>query len=649
MAIRKMKFVSIVGILDHFDNFVSNYIIDSNLHLENALNVITLVRGVMPFPNDETKGDLLLKSCVSLLEYMNLDHGSEKLEPYYSRNFIPLDEIEKRLSEIDDVYQANREQLEAAMERLHENRLMKASLENIMNVNVSVENFFNLEFVKFRFGKISKDALKTLESWAEDLEIIMIPLSDDEKYHWMIYFTPTTCSEKVDGIVSSMQFERVRLSSQLSGTPHDALNTINRTISDLESRIASLNAEAVMLKDKNADELMHMYSSLVRINRNREVRRNAVCTESSFYICGWIPEDDLPDLARAIEQEESDTFVEEEPSLIRHIKPPTELKNPGIFKFFEILVRMYSLPAYDEIDPTIFVAITYFLMFGIMFGDFGQGIVIILAGLVLMKRKFALAGVFACIGVSSSLFGLIYGSFFGNEEILPRLYGRIAGAPGTAVRLISPMEDTMTLLIGGVVIGVSFMLIATIINIINGIKEKNVARVLFDRNGAAGAVFYWSVLLTAVIYSTRGEYVLPFALIALLIVVPFLVVFFKEPLERLIEKKGFLPKEKGLFFVQSLFEMVDMLLSMASNTLSFIRVGAFALNHVGLFMAFHILGRMAGSTGSIFVSILANALILGLEGLIVGIQCLRLEYYELFSRFFKGDGKTYRPLRRSIS
>jgi V/A-type H+-transporting ATPase subunit I len=77
-------------------------------------------------------------------------------------------------------------------------------------------------------------------------------------------------------------------------------------------------------------------------------------------------------------------------------------------------------------------------------------------------------------------------------------------------------------------------------------------------------------------------------------------------------------------------------------------VGAFALNHVGLFMAFHILGKMAGGVGGLFVNIFANALIIGLEGLIVGIQCLRLEYYELFSRFYKGDGKAYKPLRRSV-
>lgn len=653
MAIRKMKFVSILGKLDHFDKFVSSYIIDSHLHLENAQNVITLVRGIMPFDNDESKSDLLLKSCTVLLDFIGLDYSPQKLEPYYDRNFIPLDKIEQRLSYIEEQCQTNRLEFDDATGQLHDCRLMKQNLEYIIDVNISVEQFFNLEFVKFRFGRIPKEAVKQFEIWANELDMIMVPMSSDEKYNWLIYFTPKQCSEKVDGIVSSMQFERTRLSDKLSGTPQDALKVTNRKIDELQDYIAKLSSEAEMLKTEYEDELLHMYYSLIRINRNHEVRRNAVCTESSFYLCGWVPEEDLETLSAAIAQEESCTFVEEEPSLIRHIKPPTELKNPGVFKFFEILVKMYGLPAYEEADPTAFVAITYFLMFGIMFGDAGQGLIILLAGLILMRRKFVLAGVFACVGVSSVIFGMLYGSFFGNEELLPELYGSlfggVFGANGAPIRLISPMEDKMTMLIGGVVIGVVFMLIATLLNIVNGLREKNFARVFFDRNGVAGTVFYWTVLLTAVYYVLRGSYILPIFILAALIGVSFLTVFFKEPLERLLERKSFLPKEKGLFFVQGLFEMIEVLLSMASNTLSFIRVGAFALNHVGLFMAFHILSAMAGRTGGIFVTIFGNVLILGLEGLIVGIQCLRLEYYELFSKFFKGDGKIYRPLNRSIS
>ena len=634
MAIRKMKFVSIVGKLEHFDEFVYNHIIDSNLHPENALNIITLIRGLVPFSTEETKSDQLLKDCISLLYHMNIHYTQTDLEKFASNEFIQVDDMEQQLSGFDAAYRAMMEERDDTAEKIKEFRSIKESIGYIKDIDFNVEEFFNLEFVKFRFGKVPKAVMKQLEIRTKDLDVIMIPLITDDKNHWFIYFTPSACRETVDGVFSSMQFERTRLSSYISGTPQDAMESITISIDVFQKKIDKLEQEIATYKQEHYDKLLQIYCTLIRINRIHEVRRNAFHTNRSFYICGWIPEDDLETMAKAIENSDSGTFVQEEPSIIKNIKPPTELKNHRFFRFFEVFVKMYGLPAYNEIDPTPFVAITYFLMFGIMFGDVGQGLIIALVGLLLSFRKFTLSGVFICVGISSTIFGFIYGSVFGNEEIIRGI--------------VHPMTDKTTLLIAGIVVGVCFMTVAMILNVINGLKEKNLARVLFDRNGVAGFVFYWVILGTALYYLINGALVFPLIVIIMMIGIPFLAIFFKEPLERLIEKKSFLPKQKGMFFVQGFFEMIDMLLSLASNTISFIRIGAFALNHAGLFLAFQILSKMAGNIGSIFVQIFANLLIIGLEGLIVGIQCLRLEYYEMFSRFFKGGGKTYKPLRRNM-
>jgi V/A-type H+-transporting ATPase subunit I len=449
----------------------------------------------------------------------------------------------------------------------------------------------------------------------------------------MIYFTPAAKSDTVDGATSAMGFERIMLSGELTGKPGDALKYIAGKQGELEAAMRELSEKLKEFVKSNKDELLQIYFSLVRINRNQEVRRNAIHTNNSFYICGWIPEDDLPELAEMMEKDNKGTFIDEKPELIKNLTPPTDLKNNRVFKFFEAFVKMYGLPSYNEIDPTAFVALTYFLMFGVMFGDVGQGIVIMLIGLLLMRRGFGLAGVFVCIGVSSTIFGFVYGAVFGDEEIVRGI--------------INPMKDQSSLLIGGVVVGIIFMTIAIVMNIINGLKEKNLARILLDRNGAAGLVFYWAIVIFAVYYALSSKYLLPMAVMVVFVLAPFLVIFFKEPIERLLEKRKFLPEKKGMFFVQAFFEMLDMLLSVASNTISFIRIGAFALNHVGLFMACRVLSQMAGNVGGVFVNIFANVLIIALEGLIVGIQCLRLEYYELFSRFFKGGGKLYKPLKHS--
>ena len=629
-----MDFVSIVGKLDIFDEFVSNYIIDSNLHLESALDVITLVHGSAPFADEESRGDLLQKQCAALMDSAGVDYSLPRLEGFGERGFIAIDEIEDCYKELDRAFRERQEDIAQARDRLKDCELMKANLENIAKVNVSIEQFFDFEFIKFRFGKIPKNALGTLETWARDLDMALVLVSSDEKHHWLIYFTPSSSSEKVDGVVSSLQFERTRLSSELSGTPQDALGIINGAIDRLKARIEMLTADSEAFIAENTDRMLHMYYSLARVNRNHEVRRNAMHTEHSFYLCGWIPAEDISELSLAVDRDGCDMVVEEEPALVS-VKPPTELKNPGFFRHFETIVKLYGLPAYGEIDPTAFVAITSLLMFGIMFGDLGQGFAIFLAGLALARRRVPLGGVFASIGVSSMAFGLLYGNVFGIEDLLPGL--------------VSPMRDKYALLVAGVVIGLAFMAGATALNIANGVREKNPARVLLERNGVAGVVFHWTILAAGAQYVLTGKTFIPVAAVVGLAAVAFLAVFFKEPLERLAERKSFLPKSgRGMFFVQGSFEMLDMVMSMASNTLSFIRVGAFALSHAGLFMAFHSLSALAGGVGGVFVTVFANVLIIALEGLCVGIQCLRLEYYELFSRFFRGDGKAFKPLRRSV-
>ena len=107
-----------------------------------------------------------------------------------------------------------------------------------------------------------------------------------------------------------------------------------------------------------------------------------------------------------------------------------------------------------------------------------------------------------------------------------------------------------------------------------------------------------------------------------------------------------MPENKGGFFLETVFEMIDMLLGFASNTISFVRISAFAINHVGLSMAVMILADMGTGFAHVAIVIFGNFLVIVLEGMIVGIQGLRLVYYELFSRFYKGDGRPYLPLER---
>ncbi len=230
------------------------------------------------------------------------------------------------------------------------------------------------------------------------------------------------------------------------------------------------------------------------------------------------------------------------------------------------------------------------------------------------------------------IFGVLYGSVFGKENIIPAIF-------------MSPMENIQTMLIYGIAIGVVLIIMAMILNIRNGIKNKDKRKIFFDTNGLAGLIFYISILVIGVYFLLKGKMIASIGVLSIFIALPLLAIMFKGVLaEKIFKEKD----EEKSSLVEKVFEVIELLLSFASNTISFVRIAAFAINHVGLCMAVYILSNMLTGTGSFMVSVIGNVIIIVLEGLIVGIQVLRLEYYELFSRFYTGDGKEYKPLREKI-
>lgn len=631
MSIIKMKFLSIVGLKDYFDEFVSKYLVNSSLQLESALGVLENIKGLSHYEDSNPYSDLIKRSS-SIINALGLEKEARSLYASRENEGEGADEVCGEIDLLESELKLKTDALAGVREQLEECSHMHKQLELLTGLDVDINNFFKFEFIKFRFGKMPRKNYKQLQLYVDDLEVIVIPLSQDPESIWMVYFTPRTYGEKVDGIFSSLHFERTRISGELKGTPAEALRSLDEKLQRLKLEEAELKAGLESFKTSSRERVMRLYSCVIKLNRIYEVRRFAAHTAESFYIIGWIPQNDLKAMMQLLDKDDRVIYIQEEPDLISASQPPTELNNNRIFRPFEALVRMYGLPSYNEIDPTAFVAITYFIMFGLMFGDVGQGLVLLAGGFLLMRLGVALGGVIIGAGLSSALFGLLYGSVFGFEEWLPHLW-------------LKPMENINTMLITGIAVGGLLITCAMVLNITNGIKSRNLAQIFFDRNGVAGFLFYWGAIVLAVYFVRTGELLIPAGLTILFFIIPVAAMFFKEPLENLLHKRSFLPREKGMFFVQTVFEMLDMLLSFVSNTISFIRLSAFALNHAGLFMAVFILSEMAKGAGQVVVIIIGNILIIGLEGLIVGIQALRLEYYELFSRFFQGGGKPYRPLR----
>ncbi len=339
--------------------------------------------------------------------------------------------------------------------------------------------------------------------------------------------------------------------------------------------------------------------------------------------CGWIPSSQAPRLKRMLEASFDDRFVlrARDPRGDERLRVPSVIWHHRWLQPFASLVLNYGVPRYGEIDPTVFFAVSFVLMFGMMFGDVGHGATLILAGVLLRRRLAQYAALAIAVGLSSMVFGFIFGSVFGFENLLPALW-------------MSPLSDPMRMLGVALGWGVGFILLATALTIRNRIVDGRMLDALLDGHGAAGLVLYLGLLLGAWRYATTGQ---PGIASWLAISAALSAIFVHSWRENQHVAKG----EKLMI---ALMEAYESIMAYISNTLSFLRLAAFSLNHVALCIAIFTVANMMHFAGYWTAIVLGNVFILVLEGGIVGIQTLRLEYYEGFSRFFGGDGRPFRPL-----
>lgn len=626
MAIVKMVAVTIAGKLENFDNVINKYVCNRDIHLENAISVLGNKKRLSAF-DDSVRYDSVVKNAESIVALA----GFEKENAGEHTSGMKLEDMQSFLEELNSKLEQKTAERDALLCEVEENRKRIKSMEHMKNINCDISRLGELEFVRCRFGRLPRGGYKMLETYLSDLDIVFQKTDEDESNIWGFYFVAQEDRVRVDDIFTSLYFERVIFPRGIKGSPSEIAEQLKSRNAELEREIAALEEKNAELINEHKPRLMDIYKTAKRRQQLSNVREMAAHSDDYFYIVGWMTEKD----ARKTQKEaESDSdvmlFYSEKPDNLKDIvKPPTKLKNNIVFKPFEFFVKMYGYPAYNEIDPTPLLAITYILFFGMMFGDLGQSLVFVIGGFLVYRfTKFELARIVGIVGISGSVFGVLYGSVFGNEEII---HG-----------ILPPMDNIITLLIGTVVIGAAVIIIGMLLNIVNTVKNRKIGEMLFGHNGIAGLVFYASMLTLVLIF--LGMINIPTAVPAVLLVAALLAMYMAEPLTKLVEgERDWMPKD-GIFWVQSLFEMVEVLLSYFSNTISFLRIGAFAIVHVGMMMAVEVLAGSGGAR-AIIVSILGNILVMVLEGIVVGIQVLRLEYYEMFSRYFTGNGKSFTSIK----
>ena len=625
MAVERMKLLSIVGKEEHIDPFISRYLLTSGLQPENALKVFDKGWKLSYFSYDNTAIEQK-KKCQEMMQKLGIELPVPEIADTQIKE--PLEKLTVELEAMEQQIRELTEELECKKKLKQEMVEKETSIAHLKKLNIPLGELFELRYMRFRYGKISKENYEKVKAELDTLQAIVLDVEEGTHFVWILYITTQNFSQHVDSFFNIAKFERIWIPPEISGKPKEFLEQVNQYLLDTNQAIARIYEKLEALKYQYETRVKSIYQQLeLYVKVNQVKKYMAHDNKGNFYIVGWIPKERLEKMLPSLMKEQVEYVVKSHDEVADI--PPTHLKNGSIFQPFETIVEMYGLPNYTELDPTKFVAITAFLMFGFMFGDVGHGAILFLIGLIMAYRKIKLGPILSLGGISSILFGLLYGSVFGKESILPKL-------------LIRPMENIQTMLIASISLGAMFIIIAMIINIINGVKNHDKSRVFFDANGIAGLVFYAIVLIAIVEYILKGKLLASGFVLMAAIGIPLLLILFKDTLTKWIDHKKEVTKTP---FIEKIFEMVEMLLSFASNTISFVRLGAFAINHVGLCMAIYILSGMIGGAGNIVVTMIGNGIVIVLEGLIVGIQVLRLEYYELFSRFYQGDGKEYEPIQ----
>ena len=385
-------------------------------------------------------------------------------------------------------------------------------------------------------------------------------------------------------------------------------------------------------------------------------------TKNTTLLSGWVPEEEYDKVYQAIlEATDGRCIIEaKEAEEMERSSVPVSMSSPKILKPFEHLVNNYGTPEYGSINPTPFTAVAYVIMFALMFADLGQGFVLLLTGLVgswMYKKnplnKDGLISRYLCslllfLGPASMIGGLLFGSCFGYSWI-PAIWFNyhsvVNGHGGNGY--VNDIYDILGITIK---FGIAVIFLALVLNWINLFRKKRFFELIFDKNGLVGGAFYAIGIYVGFAFVASGYKSLPsspWLLPALVFLI--LMIFISEPVHFIIKRRKGEKESVGQLVINTVIESLITLLEIFSgflaNTLSFMRVAGLGIAHVSLMTAFQDMAEMTGSAifGTVII-IIGNVLVIVLEGLSAGINSLRLNYYEFFTRFFTGHGLAYEPI-----
>lgn len=649
-----MRIMNVVSPLENIHSILEDLVINGSVHIQNytksnssdtlTMQLISEVMGESIDIGSIQKLKVEKTDFKDLFEKLTFIADSIEMKLFVERDIDTSYNFEKIMTRLNSMYgviSPIKRKMELIKKSILEKEYFLDSIKFLDSADLDISEIKDMKHINYHIGTLTKENRIKLRDNYENISAVVLHIGSSEDGESYLIFSPAKYEEETNKILKSLNFKEIEIPEDIKGNVSETSVIVRSQISSMEKIYEEYKDVIKTINESYREEITQIYSEIHLEEKIEFMKENVATTKNFFYFSGWVPESDLDSLVNALEEKYEDIIVvrENPESISKEFVPPTKLKNNWAISPFELLVNMYGVPNYNEVDPTMFLGITYLILFGAMFGDVGQGLVFVVAGFLLSRKSKKgtdsrdYGEILFRIGLSSTFFGFMYGSVFGSEELIPAV-------------IVRPLENINFVLYSAVGFGVILLLISFGLSIYNLKKEGEIEECIFGRNGAMGLLFYVS-LLTFGLQALLSATLIPNIVLFIVMILSLTGLLFKKPLYAMLSKQEVEYEDgRSMYYIEGGFDLIETVLSLLSNSISFIRIGAFALNHVGLFLAFSTMAKLANNPFiGTAILILGNVIIIGLEGLIVLIQGLRLEYYELFSKYFKGDGKTYSPIK----
>ena len=501
----------------------------------------------------------------------------------------------------------------------------QAAMANFAELNVDLAALrAHKRFLDLHIGIVPRENVGRLEGALGLAGHMLLKYMERDGNAHVVIVGPTERGQpELKSLLTSAGFTAIPLPEDLHDSPETIQAAQQRERDRIERERADLREEVETCATDMHDKLVRA-STVLALAEPFATLDPAI--RSAGYLAsvnGWVPAAAVPDLEQRIEASLQNPFSLESRKPREDERPlvPTMPVRNRWLQPFAMLVKQYGIPRYGEIDPTLLFTITFVLMFGTMFGDVGHGAVLGLLAWLFRKKlgRFYIFGVLA--GISSVSFGVLFGSVFGYKDLLPAVW-------------MSPLYNPILMLQLAAGWGVLFLTLACVLTIYNRFAIRAPMAAVFGPHGVVNLIFYLGLVWGVVSLAMTGA----FGAIPAGLVIAALAALAAYNWGHMHAPIG----EKILVVV---IETLETVLGYLSNTLSFLRVAAFSINHVALMIAVLTLAGMLGAVGSILMIVFGNIFVMVLEAVIVTIQVMRLQYFEGFSRYFSADGREFAPLR----